>query len=103
MEAETHICKAIETAAKTIADANCEAAEIISNAAAAQQQVDEEKHQLGTLRQELEAEYQAKDADLMRKRLSWLDEMAGVKADRGRLKERLANILKRSIDHWAAA
>lgn len=99
-EAEKMKAEAAQAATKTREDANREAAEIIGNAAAAKREADTEKQQLVVLRQELEAEYQEKHAELERKRKSWLDELAGVKADRDRCKERLASILKGSIEHW---
>jgi hypothetical protein len=36
----------------------------------------------------------------MRKRQGWLEELVAVKADRDKCKERLANILKGSIERW---
>ena len=99
-EAETHICQSIVTAAKTIADANSQAEEIISTATVTEQKADEAMQQVEIRRQDLETEYQAKEAELMRKRQSWLDELAGVKTDRDKLKERLANIVRGSIEHW---
>lgn len=99
-DAEKLKAEAAQAAAKTKEDANHEAEEIISNAAAKEQKADDAMQQMEIRRQELEAEYQEKDAELMRKRQTWLDELAGVKADRDRCKERLASILKGSIEHW---
>lgn len=99
-DAEKMKTEAAQAAVKTREDANREAEEIISTATAIKREANEEKQQLVIQRQNLEAEYQEKHAELERKRKTWLDELAGVKADRDRCKERLANILKGSIEHW---
>jgi hypothetical protein len=99
-EAETMKSEAFKSAAKIKEDAKSEAAEIISNAAAAEHKAHEAVLRVEIRRQELETEYREKDAELMKKRQGWLDELAAVKADRDKCKERLANILKGSIGHW---
>lgn len=99
-EAETMKSEAFKSAAKIKEDAVNEADKIISSASATEQKAYEAMQRVEIRRQELEAEYRVKDAELERKRKSYLDELAGVKADRDKCKERLANILKGSIEHW---
>jgi hypothetical protein len=99
-EAETMKSETTKAAAKIKEDATSEAAEIISNVAITEQKAHEAMLRVEIRRQELETEYRNKDAELMRKRQACLDELAAVKADRDHCKERLANILKGSIEHW---
>jgi len=92
--------EAAETAAKLKEETVFQAEKEISGVAARKQEAHEIMRQAEKQRLELETEYREKEAELLRKRQAWLDELAGVKADRDQLRERLAKILKGSVDHW---